>query len=455
MEEALRTGWVDSHLTMGSNVQKERLGIAAVAMRVAGAEWFFREQPLPDEGVDAQIEGADAKGRPNGRLLGVQVKSGPSYFKNPTKGGWRYKIKPNNLAYWRKYSLPVVVVLYDEAADRAYWQAVRSEHYRPTADEGAMLFVPEEQIFDRSAIPALERLANEGLPKEIAALAAVLDRRRADLDVGWMELLASGKRVFLEAEEWVNKSSGRSSLRLIVEDARRIERIEREWPWVFLAGASYADELGKMFPWADLHVDEQRFRDEAYAEFVNECGIWDSEDGEYRFTEDFDDWVERRLASGLRPYGEAGGGEVALWRLELTLNDLGRQTLTQELDDLYWDSLFKSDAEEREAAAVKEGYYEGSYGDGPMGRSVERVEFVFGDESEIVAGDEVLWTETKARPALARSILSHALQREPTDAQTDAFVARFKDVFDDPKGQGWTISHREVESWLHELGARR
>ena len=80
---------------MDSNVQKERLGIAAVEKEVAAAGWFFREQPLPDEGVDAQIEGADPNGRPNGRLLGVQVKSGRSYFKNTTKGGWRYTIRRN------------------------------------------------------------------------------------------------------------------------------------------------------------------------------------------------------------------------------------------------------------------------------------------------------------------------------------------------------------------------
>src|SRR5438876_429053 len=105
-------------LQMTSNVQTERLGIAAVEKEIAAAGWFFREQPLPDEGIDAQIEGADLAGRPNGRLIGVQVKSGVSYFKNRTKGGWRYSIKRNNLAYWGKYSLPVILVLYDPEDDR-------------------------------------------------------------------------------------------------------------------------------------------------------------------------------------------------------------------------------------------------------------------------------------------------------------------------------------------------
>lgn len=439
---------------MTSNVQTERLGVAAVEKAIAAAGWFFREQPLPDEGVDAQIEVADSNGRPNGRLVGVQVKSGSSYFKNAANGGWRYSVKRNNVAYWGKYSLPVILVLYDPDKDQAYWQVVRPEHLRATADGGVTIFVPEDQVLDKSALPALERLANEGLPADAAELEAAINRRRSELDIGWMEILASGNRLFLEAEEWVNKTSGRGSLRLVVEDEHGVERIEREWPWVFLPGASYAEELPKLFPWADLEVDRERFREEAYAEFVNECGVWDSEDGEYILMEDFDDWAERKLAEGLQPYAEDGSGEVALWRLELKLNELGRETLAREHDADWWDHLLQMDAEDKAAEAVHEGYYEGQYGDGPMGRGLERVLFFWGDGADIVAGGEVLWTEEEARVELARAVLEHALQREPTRALAEAFVARFKAVLDDD-GQGWTISYAELQGWLRELGVRR
>lgn len=435
-----------------SNVQKERLGVAAVEKEIAAAGWFFREQPLPDEGIDAQIEGADRDGRPNGRLLGVQIKSGGSYFKGGTRGGWRYSIKRNNLIYWGKYSLPVILVLYDPDRDQAFWQVVRTEHLERTADGGITIFIPEGQIIDESALPAFDKLANEGLPKDAAALALVVDQRRAELDIGWIERLESGDRLFVEAEEWVNKSSGRGSLRLVVEDGYGIERIEREWPWVFLPGVTYAEELPKLFPWADLELDVRRFRENAYADFVNECGVWDSEAGEYMLMEDFDGWVERRLAGGLQPYAEDVSGEVVLWRLEFKLNDLGRATLAHEHDVDYWESLLKIDAEEREAEAVHDGYYEGQYGDAPIGRTVERVLFVSGDDADIIAGGEILWTEDGPRPDLARGILTHALQREPTRAQAVAFVARFKDVLDDVEGHGWIITYTEIQQWLRELG---
>jgi hypothetical protein len=437
---------------MRSTVQTERLGIAAVQKAVATAGWFFREQPLPDEGIDPQIECVDGKGRPNGRLLAVQVKSGSSYFNSAANGGWRYSIKQSHLEYWGKYALPVVLVLYDPDKDQAYWQVVRLEHLSRTAAGGFTIFVPENQVLDVAALPALERLANEGLPEEAAALERALRTRRAEADVGWMELLDAGDRLFLEAEEWVNKTSGRGSLRLVVEDERG-ERTEREWPWVFLAGASYAEELPKLFPWADLEVDRQRFRDEAYPEFLNECAVWDSEDGDYVVMEDFDEWVESRLAYGIQPYAETANGEVVLWRLELKLNDLGKETLAREHDADWWDALLAMDAEDAEAEAVRKGYYEGQYGDAPIAGTVERAMFVWGNDADIVVAGDVLWTDENARVELARGVLQHALQREPSRALAEAFAARFKDVLDDD-GKGWVIPYSDVQAWVSELGVR-
>jgi hypothetical protein len=380
------------------------------------------------------------------------VKSGPSYFKTETEEGWRYSIKKNNLEYWGKYALPVILVFYDPDADRAYWQVVRAENLSPTAAGGVTIFVPKNQVLDQSALPALERIANEGLPQEPAALALALTERRAEADVGWMELLVSGERLFLEAEEWLNKTSGRGTLRLVVEDDRG-ERTEREWPWVFLPGASYAEELPGLFPWAHLEVDRQRFREEAYAEFLNECAVWDAEDGEYIEMEDFNEWIDLRLAGGLRPYAETADGEVALWRLELKLNDLGRETLAREHEADWWPSLLEMDREDAEREAVSDGYYEGQYGDAPIARTVERVLFFWGNDADVVVADEVLWSKEDARLELARGILHHALQREPSRAVAKAFVARYQDVLDDD-GQGWVITYSGLQDWLSQIGVR-
>ncbi len=157
--------------------------------------------------------------------------------------------------------------------------------------------------------------------------------------------------------------------------------------------------------------------------------------------------------AGLQPYAEVGSGEVALWRLELKLNDLGRETLAREHDADYWDSPIKMDAEERQAEAVHEGYYEGQYGDGPMGQSLERVLFSSAT-TRISSTARKFFGRRGARLELARAVLMHALQREPTRAQAEAFVARFKEVLDDAEGHGWTIPYSELQQWLRELGVR-
>lgn len=434
---------------MASTVQTERLGVAAVEKILAAAGWFFREQPSPDEGIDAQVEGADSNGRPNGRLLGLQIKSGTSHFRHETDGGWRYPIKPGNLAYWRSYSLPVVIVLYDPSKDRAYWQVVRDEHLTP-AGRGHRIFVPLDQELGAGSLTQLEAIANEGLPAGGEDLEDALQTRRARLDIGWIELLASGKRLFLEADEWLHKSSGRGSLRLVVTDQHGDERTEHDWPWVFLPGASYADRLPELFPWADLSIDEDLYRDETYAAFVDEYGVWDSEDKQYVVYGDFDEWFEDEYLGELRPYGESGGGEVAHWRLEFTLNELGERMLREEEAALYEDALLSTDYEERAAAEYAAGSYVGEYGEVPIAQPIERLVFATPDGSDVLVADTVLWADEAARPKLATHILEHALGRAPTDAVIAAFLARFKDVLDDD-GREWSIPSSELQDWLAAL----
>lgn len=150
----------------------------------------FREQLNPDEGVDVQIEAPAKDGRPNGYLLGLQIKSGASYFSNPVAGGWRYSIDERHLGSWRRYSLPVVVVLNDPESDTSYWQPVRSDTLRRTAGGGHAIDIPEEQQFTGDIPTQFEELAREGLPlDERDGRAEVLRGRRAEADIGWMELL--------------------------------------------------------------------------------------------------------------------------------------------------------------------------------------------------------------------------------------------------------------------------
>jgi hypothetical protein len=268
--------------------------------------WLFREHPTRDYGIDDHIEVVDGT-HVSGRLLALQIKSGPSYFSRPTPGGWWYYPDNDHVDYWLKHSLPVVVVLYEPESKACYWQLVNSSTLEETSGTGFKLIVPASQILNSSASAAL-RAASEGDPY-------VLRLRELRLALPWMKLLVSGKRLVVDIEEWVNKTSGRGSIALGIdeEDGEKPHHLAN-WS-VMLGRASYAEVVPQLFAWADVTVHEETYE-------AAEQDEWRSFD----VIETHEDWVETRGASGLRPYANCAG-EVDDWRLELTLGALGEAFL--------------------------------------------------------------------------------------------------------------------------------
>ena len=134
-----------------------RLGVHGVALAIVELGWFFREQPISDFGIDAQIEAPDRHGHPSGRLIAVQIKAGRSWFREPSGEGVVYRGHNEHLEYWRRHSLPVIIVLCDIEKKTCFWQAVTPEAVEATRS-GWKLVVPLSQKLDRGALPLLERI---------------------------------------------------------------------------------------------------------------------------------------------------------------------------------------------------------------------------------------------------------------------------------------------------------
>lgn len=69
---------------MPRNYATERKGIAAFQERLAEIELIWRETSTGDFGFDGHIEFIDNNSEPVGMMVGVQVKSGQSYFNGET-----------------------------------------------------------------------------------------------------------------------------------------------------------------------------------------------------------------------------------------------------------------------------------------------------------------------------------------------------------------------------------
>ncbi|MYV97576.1 DUF4365 domain-containing protein [Streptomyces sp. SID3343] len=279
-------------------------------------EWLFREQPTEDYGIDAHAEVVDGEDV-RGRLLALQIKSGASWFKDTGPGGWWFRPDAEHVAYWLNHSLPVAVVLYHPETQRCHWQLVNRQTLQETSKGGWKLLVPEAQMLDASARKTLRKAA-EGDPYELRI-------RELQLAKPWMELLAGGKRLVVEMEEWVNKSSGRGDISLGVdtEDGKELEKLA-SWG-VFLGFAGYAEVVPKLFAWADAHVHPETYDGTEYLQYRADCCIWADEYEPFAEVP-FEEWKRGLDTERIRPYRN-GGGEVDFYRLELTLNELGKAFL--------------------------------------------------------------------------------------------------------------------------------
>ena len=301
----------------GTNDLTSRAAVLAVQEAfVSELGWYPREPPAPDYGIDLYVEAAVA-GVPNGRMLGVQIKGGSSFFSEVRDEQVIFRGDRRHLEYWLGHSLPVILALHDPDTGAVIWQQV-AEHLVEITGGGWKAAVPLANQLGKASAEALDELADgDRYTLELNALRA---------DLGWMRLLGEGGRVWVEVAESVNKSSGRGSIRLVGTPVGGGERLERD-RMVFLGLNPYEHVLPELFPWARLSVD-----DDLYARY--ESDLWQLEEGVYdRETDrtmtmgaDFAEWRQTRGLTGLRAY-RVEADELAHWRIELRLDELGQALL--------------------------------------------------------------------------------------------------------------------------------
>lgn len=436
----------------------ERAGVFAVGLLAERAGWAFRELPRPDNGIDAQIE-ARTNGTVNGRLIGLQIRSGLSHFQHPLRngGGWRYYIPRKHFAYWSRYHIPVLLVLYDPVSETAYWQLVDADTLRST-DKQYALDIPSSNVFDARTGRDLEQIVSDVVISGGAKDAGDgLVEREAIFDLPWMEALQDGDRLFVEAERDEVADNGRCCIRLV---AAGDENTLRQWRWTFLPGADFGAQLQKLFPWADKRIDEATYRAAAVPEFLSSTAQWTPSDGVYEYKEDFDAWFNTQHPPGsIKPYGTTADGSTSLWRLELELNEHGRDAIGIAHDEILEEVLGPPWTRDLDRSGKQGGYYTLEFAETPQSRTggIELLIFDYATEDEDGFERDALFTVSSsisANDALSQeasaAILRHATGRTPTHGLAYAFSARFTGALDTPTGI-FKITFEEVQDWLDEI----
>ena len=266
-------------------------GITLAALAVQRLGWIFREQTKADHGIDAHLEIVNDD-TPTGKLVGLQIKSGPSYFNECKDGDFVFRGTDAHLEYWMNHSLPVLLLMVNTETEDVYWQVVKESAVSRTGS-GWKLLVPRNNTLTEDARASIEAIA-DGSPSERR-----LQRLRLDLELMRSLQGDSYSQLFIEAVTWQNKSLPRTGIRLLFRNADGEEELIQDYGLQF--GWSLEPLLEHLFPWAEASIDSDH----------------------YFWREDSD--TPKSGRSKLRPYED--NGETASWRLELILNDLGRAFL--------------------------------------------------------------------------------------------------------------------------------
>ncbi|GHS95343.1 hypothetical protein AGMMS50276_10570 [Synergistales bacterium] len=274
------------------NDMTERLGLYAVGrMSAPLPQLLFREQFSGDTGLGAHLEVTEDFPKA-GKTIGLQVRSDESTRLERSARGYIYRGEMSHLVYWLQHSVPVLVMIHEHESDKLLWEFVSANNVEVEGAEWEMV-VPFDQIYNSDSAPTIA-----ALPCYSPHLA------RLAIDKPWMDLIAEGKTLSLEVDEWINRPSARGRLRFCV--SAKGGALDAVYDWAFQTDSDmpYSFRLSSLFPWANLCIDEEFYRNKgAYIDGLSE--------------------------SVIRPW-TVEAGEIARFMLKFSLNDLGNSFLNAE-----------------------------------------------------------------------------------------------------------------------------
>lgn len=178
-----------------ANLQQERAGVLAVATELNRLGLVWRETPMADVGIDGQIELTDDEGRPTGRLVAAQIKSGDSYFRDG-EDEWRFTPQEKHRLYWERFPLPVLLFLHS-AAEGTYWVDVRQALRSPERARFSYVGIPKRnRLEDATREEFLSSVGASGEPflpiAEALRIMAEVQSPSASLPLSYLDLFANG-----------------------------------------------------------------------------------------------------------------------------------------------------------------------------------------------------------------------------------------------------------------------
>jgi len=288
-----------------------RLGLSELSLLFSSVGWLFREQLFEDIGIDAQVEILE-NNLPTGKIIAIQVKSGESYFVEQNENGIIYRPDVKHVEYWLKYSIPVIIVLYNPCDKMLLWVPVHQDTIKKT-EVNYKIEISKEAILNKETYLVLRNVFK--LNYQENRMMKLL------LDYPWMKMIKEGEVVYAEFEDWINKSLTRTSIKIYCHSRNGYK--EFYIPQHYAPRHSIFDIVQNFIPWADYEMDIDGYREHKEEEYEYLCSRYDREDDMTYYTEPFEDFYEE--PEDIVPIEE--GDEIDLYRVVLKLNDIGESFL--------------------------------------------------------------------------------------------------------------------------------
>ena len=127
-------------------------GLYYVMGAFADIGWGPASNAENDAGTDMWVQVADEHGHLLGCNLGVQVKTGPTYFERPGEengdaGWWYYESDSDHFDDWLNHTDAHLIVLHNSKTHVSYWAHVKPSAVRATG-QGRKILVPANQMID-------------------------------------------------------------------------------------------------------------------------------------------------------------------------------------------------------------------------------------------------------------------------------------------------------------------
>lgn len=249
----------------------ERIGVGLVQIAVERLGQIFREQNAHDYGIDAHMELTE-NGKATGRLLGLQIKTGDSYFQDTIGADFIFRGDDSHLDYWLNHSLPILMVICNPKTNNIYWQVISNTTVQKTK-KAWKIRIPKNRSIDQSSMLQLNELATPIVPADRYTELSFSDHSHATVKRYTLELLLNGH---------FTKPEIAAVARQVIEEVRtrtyyRNEMVKAHW------GKSPAHDVG-LYIYLSMR-DKHDANWICHASWVNaeivrnpETGLYDGED---------------------------------------------------------------------------------------------------------------------------------------------------------------------------------